>query len=210
MASSSQPIPTSTSAVPRTIEEKIQFAAKLKEEGNDFFKQANYSKALAKYTKIFAYINGLKAPEMGVEQMLPAAQDNKTNQPNESQGSNITQLELTTNSNISACYLKLNEPRKAIQYVEKVLAKDANNSKALFRRGCAYLAVNELDNAETDLQAALKITPNDAGIKNQLIIVKRKTAEHEEKVRKGFANAFKSLDLSVKRKKSPEATENKQ
>lgn len=189
---------------PQTVEEKINYANKLKEEGNEFFKQSNYSKALSKYTKIFAYIHGLKSPEMGMESMLPAAQGNKPNQPSDSQSSAIDNLLNSTNSNISACYLKLNEPRKAIQYAEKVIQKDPNNSKALFRRGCAYLACNELDKSESDLQAALKLSPNDAGIKNQLIIVKKKSSEVEDKVRKGFAKGFQNLDLSVKRKKNEE------
>lgn len=48
-SSTTAPTTTSSQGMPQTPEEKIKVAQQLKEEGNAFFKQQEYKKALGKY-----------------------------------------------------------------------------------------------------------------------------------------------------------------
>jgi Flp pilus assembly protein TadD len=49
-------------------------------------------------------------------------------------------------------------------HVHQVLKIEPENIKALYRRGKSYLEENDLDNAERDLNLALKIDKNDKDI----------------------------------------------
>lgn len=103
------------------------------------------------------------------------------------------------NANIAACYLKLNQFDKAVQWSAKVLEKEPNNAKALFRRGFAYLQLKEYEKAAEDLTEAAKLQPEDKAIKAALRQAKEHTAKAEEKYKQSFAQAFKSIDLSAKK-----------
>ena len=50
---------TKRQRLPSTTEEKIEFALKLKEEGNNLFRNQEFKKANFKYAKIFLYTQGL-------------------------------------------------------------------------------------------------------------------------------------------------------
>jgi peptidyl-prolyl isomerase D len=50
----------------------------------------------------------------------------------------------------------------------QVLELDASNTKALFRRGSAYLLMGDADAAEADLKSAQEKDPEDSAIKKEL------------------------------------------
>jgi tetratricopeptide (TPR) repeat protein len=170
----------------------IATARQLKQEGNSFVAQQDYQKALSKYTKIFAYINGLTDhPSMasvlansspGLDASLP--------KPTSPQIAEVAELKLAANSNIALCYLKLRRPEKAIQFATEVLKGDANNLKALFRRGQAYLDLGDIDNASKDLDAALKLAPSDPAIRQAQVALKEKIRQIEAKQREQFKGMF--------------------
>ena len=83
-------------------------------------------------------------------------------------------------------FLKLGKGDEAKSKCSKVLDLDASNIKARFRRGCAYLLMNDPDNAEADLNKAAEQDPDDAAIKKELakVVALRKKNEAKEK---GFA-----------------------
>jgi pentatricopeptide repeat protein len=96
----------------------------------------------------------------------------------------------TCYNNMAACHIKNGNWEKAVKACDKVLEKQPNNAKALFRRGQSNLALKNLDKAETDLRKAIQIEPNDVGIRNELAKIKKIRDEYDAKQKREFAGMF--------------------
>ena len=68
------------------------------------------------------------------------------------------EVEIPTCLNLGLAYLKVGEPQQAIKFASQVLSEDPENSKALFRRGYAYLTKGDLELAREDLKEAHRLT----------------------------------------------------
>lgn len=68
-----------------------------------------------------------------------------------------------------------------------------DNVKALFRRGKAHHNDKNLDAAEADLEAALRVEPNNADVVQELRRVREKMKAHKEKEKQKFAGFFDKL-----------------
>lgn len=123
--------------MPQTVEEKIKISLELKQKGNDFIKIGEYKKACHLYNKIFLYINGLNS---NVGDVLSGG--NQTKKPKNQQEIEIQQLRISVHLNLSLCYLKLQNYKRSLDNVQKVLQLDPDNKKAIFRRGQSYLGLN--------------------------------------------------------------------
>ena len=141
-----------------------QLADAIRVLGNEKFKAGEYSKAIAKYEKALRYID--HGGFAGEDKVQAAT--------------------ISCNLNAAQCFLKLGKGDEAKSKCSKVLDLDASNIKARFRRGCAYLLMNDPDNAEADLNKAAEQDPDDAAIKKELakVVALRKKNEAKEK---GFA-----------------------
>jgi tetratricopeptide (TPR) repeat protein len=71
-----------------------------------------------------------------------------------------------------------------------VLKVDADNSKAHFRRGKAYLALNDLDRAQDDLQRADQLSPNDSAVRAELTQLRKKQQAADKKQAAVYAGMF--------------------
>jgi len=70
----------------------------------------------------------------------------------------------------------------------QVLAHDARNAKALFRRGRARLALRRTEDALADLAAAAAAAPGDGGIARELAAAR--AARREERAAEARRGAF--------------------
>jgi len=61
-----------------------------------------------------------------------------------------------------------------------VLEHDANNLKALFRRGASHTKLGNFDQARADLRRAVSISPSDVDIRRELEHVKQKMEAYHE------------------------------
>lgn len=77
-------------------------------------------------------------------------------------------LKLSLYLNIAAVQLLSGNHKAVIENCTKVLKIDPGNSKALYRRGVAHSRNKDVYSAKRDLLAALKIEPNDGGIRKEL------------------------------------------
>lgn len=97
---------------------------------------------------------------------------------------------LASHLNISLAYLKLKEYFEAKTAASSALEIDANNEKALFRRGQALLGVGEPQLASNDFTQCLKIDPNNKAAQTQLAVCAKTLKEQLQKEKKIYANMF--------------------
>ena len=67
-----------------------------------------------------------------------------------------------------SCYLKTQQFEECVQKIPEVLAYDAVNVKALYRRGQAYKQLGKLELVVADLRKAVEVSPHDETIAQAL------------------------------------------
>jgi peptidyl-prolyl isomerase D len=145
LADPSDPLPDFPADLPEGSD-LHKLADDIRELGNQQFKAGEYSKAINKYEKALRYL----------DQGGFAGEDK------------VQKATISCNLNAAQCFLKLGKGDDAKSKCSKVLELDASNTKALFRRGSAYLLMGDADAAEADLKSAQEKDPEDAAIKKEL------------------------------------------
>ena len=135
--------------------EPIDDALKIKQQGNEFYRQEKYDQAKIKYEQAMLIVetfkNNLKYKEIKLALLL----------------------------NFSAVFLKTNDNQKVIDYSSKILEYDSNNVKAFYRRGVALLKIENFEKAKSDLETALKLDPNNQEIQ---IEIRKLEKIHNQKI----------------------------
>jgi tetratricopeptide (TPR) repeat protein len=174
------------------VTSSIAVAVALKAAGGSLLQSGDVDRAIAKYSKIFAYVNGLRLSESSAAGAMVAMTGRSVGSSvNESQQAMIDDLILSTNSNLALCYHKVGQPDKVIAFASKALQAQPQHVKSLFRRGAAYRSIGALDLARIDLTAAVALCPADAAIRTELRRLRADEAKQEEGVRKQFAGMFR-------------------
>ncbi|CAH9124329.1 unnamed protein product [Cuscuta epithymum] len=146
----------------------------IKAFGNDHFKKQDYNMALKKYRKALRYLDVCWEKE-GID---------------EDQSSYMRKMKSQIFANSSACKLKLGDIRGALLDADFAMREGENNAKALFRQGQAHLALNDIDSAVESFKKALELEPNDAGIKKELAVAKKKIADRREQEKRAYSKLF--------------------
>uniref|UniRef100_A0A7S3ZF81 peptidylprolyl isomerase n=1 Tax=Lotharella globosa TaxID=91324 RepID=A0A7S3ZF81_9EUKA len=165
----------------------MKMAMELKTDGNAFYKQKQYQKALAKYTKIFLYVDHLTVP-----QDLKSMVGNKAPSSGSVKPEDIKKIQVVANQNCAMCYLRQERFDKSEEFCNRALKIKPDASKAIMIRGRARLRLKppNLDGAQEDLNLAAKAFPNDKNIKNDLEALKKSFKKVRDKQRKLFAGMF--------------------
>ena len=108
------------------------------------------------------------------------------------------ELETVALTNIAMCYLKLFEPRKAIEFCLKALTTNPNAWKAVLRKSEAQTMMGNYDISKATLAEALKMAP-DAASKSAVIKERERLISAEKvatqldniKQKKAFSKLFK-------------------
>ena len=95
--------------------------------------QGDHAAAIQKYTKALSYLADLTAPDASTAQELSGSSQEVAQQ--------LKAVAVPCLLNRAACSLKLQQPREAIMDCHNVLQTDSSNTKALFRKGQAHVAV---------------------------------------------------------------------
>jgi len=152
--------------------EKLEFAKTKKEQGNLMFKQGKYSIACKRYE------SGLNAIKYASEWEGKEEEEANT-------------LIIALNSNIAMIKAKEKNWKDVITHADKVLEKQPDNIKALYRKGCALSESDDWVNAENILQKGLEIEPENKDFKRELAKLKKKIKIQNDKDKKMYQRMFK-------------------
>ncbi|XP_033216691.1 peptidyl-prolyl cis-trans isomerase FKBP4 [Belonocnema kinseyi] len=136
--------------------EKYEIALEYKETGVSLFKSARYKHAFfmfSKACKILITLEPLSALELA-ENLLK----------------NIGDLRIVLYNNMAECHLNRKNYEHAISLCCKVLERDENNVKALYRRGVAYGNLKNFEKALEDFKKVLIIEPKNSLAKEKFIL----------------------------------------
>ncbi|CAL9177526.1 unnamed protein product [Musa hybrid cultivar] len=154
--------------------EKIEAAAKKKEEGNALFKMGKYMRASKRYEKGSKFIE----------------HDSSFSEEEKKQSK---ALKAICSLNNAACKLKFKDYKEAEKLCTKVLETESRNVKALYRRAQAYIQLADFDLAELDIKKALEIDPDNRDVKLEYKTLKEKMKEYNKKDAKFYSNIFAKM-----------------
>ncbi|XP_021361428.1 AH receptor-interacting protein-like isoform X2 [Mizuhopecten yessoensis] len=124
-----------------TEDEKLKAIPNLKEEGNAYYKQKQYTEAAEKYGEALGMLEQLVLKEKPGEKEWDELEDKKT----------------PFLLNFAQCKLLLNEFYPVIEHTTTVLARDPDNVKALFRRAKAHVGAWNPKDAKIDFERVMEL-----------------------------------------------------
>ncbi|KAG1823943.1 uncharacterized protein BJ212DRAFT_1327240 [Suillus subaureus] len=179
-----------TQAELSTVESKLATARSKKDTGDAAFKVGDVKSALRSYHETLLYLHGidknaLKSLGMGGPSSLSAV-DQAAGAKDVTTEADII-LEKVY-ANMSACHIKQENWKRAVDTADKALGKNAANSKALFRKAKALGELGFFEKAETALNEIKKVAPNeapmaDAELARQKMMDRERQKVHDQKMR---------------------------
>lgn len=151
-----------------TTQEKIDEANKLKTSGTEAFKEKNYEKALQDYTEAADLVEV---------------------------GDGTQELYLACKLNLAQTCINLQDFASAVTHASDVLKRDAQNVKALYRRGLARNHLGLSDEALVDLNEAQILDPENKSVKLEIAKAKKSIAEANKKTKAAFSNFFSKVSM---------------
>ena len=151
--------------------EKLVKARKFKEDGNRLYKKGAFPLAKAKYSKAINCLGkGFEFSDEDIDEVIG--------------------IKTSSMLNLAACDQQLEAYSEAIQWCERVLEDDTENTKALFRRSKALASLAKFEEALADLDKMLQIDPSLGEVERERALVRRKMRQAAEKQRKELGNFF--------------------
>ncbi|XP_053151572.1 FK506-binding protein-like [Hemicordylus capensis] len=100
------------------------------------------------------------------------------------------QIKAELHANLAACQLRLRQPANAACNCTKTLALQPTNTKALFRRGLAYDAMNDLEGAAQDLKGVLQVEAGNRAARRELERVMERIRVRDAKLARAMQKMF--------------------
>ncbi|XP_072407181.1 tetratricopeptide repeat protein 9C-like [Chiloscyllium punctatum] len=169
-------------------ETRIQQAMRYKAEGNEYYNQRRLREAIGRYHWALMQLRGLDPSE---PTPLYAFGDEKVKLSPE-QTALLRDTECDCYNNLAACLLqseKVNYNRVR-DYCLKVLDRQADNAKALYRAGVALYYIRDYDRALHYLSEAAKLSPNDIQVKRYLQETERCLTQYHKREKLMYKEMF--------------------
>lgn len=148
------------------MEKRLQEAQLYKEEGNQRYREGKYRDAVSRYHRALLQLRGLDpslpSPIPNLGPQGPALTPEQENI--------LHTIQTDCYNNLAACLLQM-EPVKyerVREYSQKVLERQPENAKALYRAGVAFFHLQDYDQARHYLLAAVNRQPKDANVRRYL------------------------------------------
>jgi len=169
-----------------SVDERLEFATKIKAEGTDLFKKKQYGEAIVKYEDAAAY---------SVDEGISGDDVPEAERP----------LYVSCWGNVAMCYINLKSWADAVAACNKVLAissESESNIKALYRRGLARLRMGMEKEAKADLMTAYNVDNTNKDVRKALKQLKEQVAASKKKEKDTFGGFLGKVDI-YKDKKGP-------
>ncbi|XP_045778782.1 peptidyl-prolyl cis-trans isomerase D-like isoform X2 [Maniola jurtina] len=163
-----------------TIEELMQSIRDVKKVGNALFGAAQYKAAARKYRKCLRFLS--RAADVLAEGSKGHGDD---------YNEEIMTYRVQCSLNLAACATKVQDYRACITSCTEVLGIDADNEKALYRRGQANFALQNYEAALADLRRAGRAAPRSAAVRRLLEAVRRAYRSYTDVQRQRLAKFFR-------------------
>lgn len=157
---------------PKSDPQRLRLAQKRREQGTVLFKEECWAEAQSRFVQALCLLGQLY---------------DTTNEENKKKKDEIS---LSCYLNSASCAVRLGNWRNAINNCGYALEISPVNPKAFFRRGQAYMGMKDYAPAITDLEKALQLCPQDAGILNALNQAKKALNDEKKREKKMFAKLF--------------------
>ncbi|PKS05789.1 hypothetical protein jhhlp_007618 [Lomentospora prolificans] len=162
--------------------EILKIATDCKAYGNAALKEGDLQTAIDKYEKGLRYLN--EDPDLSKE--------------SDSTKQELDKLRFALNNNSAFVQIKLSAWSDVVASASGALnMRDphgvitvADRTKALYRRGVAYLNLKDEENALKDLAEAYKLSPKDAGVAKEYTALKKKSDEKDKKLNAAYKKFF--------------------
>ncbi|XP_012275820.1 70 kDa peptidyl-prolyl isomerase [Orussus abietinus] len=137
-----------------TPKEKYEIALKHKEVGVQLFKAGSYVDAFHKFSKACKILITLEPIEdLEIDETLV---------------NDINTLRLMLYNNMAGCQLTKKNFEHTITLCNKIVAKEQNNVKALYRRGTAYGNLRDFEKAAADMKRVVELDSKNSVAREQL------------------------------------------
>ncbi|XP_035210309.1 70 kDa peptidyl-prolyl isomerase-like [Stegodyphus dumicola] len=156
-----------------SITEKWRRASYHKQRGLELYSRGAYQYAFRRFGLTFKYV-------ISLEHDIPSGQE---------EGMDIRGLKLSCYLNVAACQMRHHNFESVVINSTKALIIQPNNAKALYRRGAAYLQLQEYEKAKEDLSSAQQLEPKNQAVAKQMQILKCRV----QKLNQYYASAMKKL-----------------
>jgi peptidyl-prolyl isomerase D len=192
-------VPSQADYTTEKFDELMAAIESVKAIGNEQFKSGNHVVALKKYMKSVRYINHFI--KVGDDVSFSSSDEDDDTTPSPAQNKGLTSEEISQNKkleglkvpcllNSAACRLKTNDSTGAVRDLTEVLVLDDVNTKALYRRAQAYIQMKDYEEANDDLDSALKISPDDKAIQREKTNVRTLIAQKKKRDKEIYSKLF--------------------
>jgi peptidyl-prolyl isomerase D len=155
---------------PKKDGELLEAAKTIRQTGNSYFKEGNYTAALEKYGKSVRYA--------GTIIMTSVISDE------------VNAILAACHSNSAMCWLKLKKFNEAKKSADDCLRIEPQNVKALYRRGLALLGCGETEDAIENFRRIIALEPENADAAAQLAEAQERLKKEKEKIAAGYKKMF--------------------
>jgi len=180
--------------IPSSTAHKLATAKQKKDTGDQAFKLGNVKDALKAYHEALMYLLGLDKnalQSIGIASK-PASADEAAAGGKAKERTEVDDILEKIYANMSACHLKNQNYKRAVETADKALAKNEKNYKAMFRKGKALGEQGFFEKASKVLNELKTQNPPDATVVDQEIARLKVIDDERERVHKkkmkGFLN----------------------
>ncbi|XP_015677007.1 tetratricopeptide repeat protein 9C isoform X2 [Protobothrops mucrosquamatus] len=175
----------SSEAIP---EQRLQQASIFKEEGNRCYKGGRFRDAVSRYHWALLQIKGLDPSMPSPLQEFGAEKPTVT----PDQEKQLYSIQCDCYNNLAACLLQMQPVNyeRVKDYSLKVLERQADNVKALYRAGVAFYHLGDYDKAQHYLLSATSRQPKDANVKRYLQLTESQLSSYLQKEKQLYMGMF--------------------
>uniref|UniRef100_A0A183CJ18 peptidylprolyl isomerase n=1 Tax=Globodera pallida TaxID=36090 RepID=A0A183CJ18_GLOPA len=159
-------------------EEKLEHALKLKERGTEFLNQGKHKLALAKYQAVISLLEFAKPTKSDDDEAGKALK------------AKFEQAFIAALLNSALVNLRMCESAEAIKSCDKVLEKQPNNVKALYRKAQALQNRKDFEEAIEQYQHVQQLEPSNSAAVQQIVECRQRLAAQREAERNKYRAMF--------------------